>query len=86
MPALHLGTQPEHRPARPEVHDWARHVGVARLVVAHRIAVSEAKDRGDVVGIDEVFNEDSARHNKSLHVSADIDVARMQFRPGARVL
>jgi hypothetical protein len=81
MPSLDLGTEPEHRPPRPQVHDRARHIRIARLVLADGIAVTEAEDLGNVARIDQVVHENSARHSISLRESADTSVSRKQFRP-----
>jgi hypothetical protein len=67
MPPFYLRTGPEHRPAGAEVDDGAGHVGIPVLVLADRVAVSEAEDLSDVVGVDQILDEDAARHGKRLH-------------------
>lgn len=66
MPALDVGTEPEHRPASAEVDDRPRHVGVACLVLADRVAVGQAEDLRDVLGVDEIVYEYAASHRYQL--------------------
>jgi len=66
MPALDLGTKPEHRSAATEVDHRPWHVWVARLVLADRVPVSKTQDLGNVVGVDQVVDEDSSGHKNSL--------------------
>lgn len=67
MPPLYLGTQPEHGPSAAEVDDWTRHVGISGLVLADRVAVSEPEDLSYIMGVDQILDEDAARHDKRLH-------------------
>ena len=62
VPAFNLWTQPEHRTTAAEVEDGTRHVRVARLVLADRVPVREPKNLGDVVGVHEIVEGDSSRH------------------------
>jgi hypothetical protein len=67
MPPFYLGTEPKHRPTAPEVDDGTGHVGIPGLVLADRAAVSEPEDLSDVVRVDQILDEDAARHGKRLH-------------------
>jgi len=62
VPALDLRAQPQTGPTRSEVKHGAWHIGVASLVVADGVAVGEAEDPCDVVGVDELVERDSVRH------------------------
>lgn len=86
MPALDLRAEPEHWPAAAEVDYGAGHVGVARLVLADGVPVGYPKNARDVVGVDEVVNDDSARHMKSLRPSLDRGDTGKQFCPTSDVL
>jgi hypothetical protein len=66
VPALDLGPEPEHRPARTQVDDRARHVGITRLILADGIAVTQPEDFGDITRIDEIVHEHSPGHAKQL--------------------
>ena len=81
LPALDFRTEPEHRPSRAEVDDRTGHVRVARLILADSVSVGETQDLGDVVSVDQVVDEDSSRHGKSLRRLADGVHTRKQFRP-----
>lgn len=63
---LDLGPEPEHWPAPAKVDDRTGHVRVARLVLADGVSVGETEDLGDIVGVDQVIDEDSSGHEKSL--------------------
>jgi hypothetical protein len=86
MPPFDVGTEPQHRAPRPQVHDRARHIRIARLVLADGIAVTEAEDFGNVACVDQIVHENSSRHNISLRESADTSISRKQFRPRAGVV
>jgi hypothetical protein len=62
MPALDLGTQPQHRTTTAEVDHWARHVGPLVLVLADGVAMRQAEDPRDVTRINEVVDQDAPRH------------------------
>ncbi|MGO9956317.1 MAG: hypothetical protein ACLP50_10120, partial [Solirubrobacteraceae bacterium] len=51
-PVLDLRTQPKLDPAAPEVDDWARHVLVSALIQADAVAVGQAKEFGDSLGVE----------------------------------
>ncbi len=44
-------------------------------VLADGVAVSEPKDPGDIVCVDQVRDEDAAGHGASLHLGAEIAYA-----------
>ena len=67
VPPLDLGSQPEHRTTPAQIDYGPRHVGIAGLVRADCVAMREPEDAGNVVGVDEVVDEDAARHEVSLH-------------------
>lgn len=71
MPSLYLRSQPEARPATAKIKDRPRHVGVPVQVLAHRVAVGEAENPGDVMRIDEIVEEHASSHRTSLHAVAD---------------
>ena len=56
VPALNLGAQPEFRASAAEVNNRTRHVCVLALVLADGVAVGEAEDASDLVGIDEIVD------------------------------
>jgi hypothetical protein len=72
VPALDFGSQPEARTTAAEIEDRARHVRIPVQILADRIAVGESEDSGDVVCVDQVIEMDTARHDASLHVVADV--------------
>lgn len=41
----------------------------------------EAEDRGDIVSVNEIFDENTTGHNNRLRRSSDGVGARSQFRP-----
>lgn len=71
MPSLYLRSQPEARPATAKIKDRARHVGIPVQVLAHRVAVGEAENLGDVMRIYEIVKQHASSHRTSLHVAAD---------------
>jgi hypothetical protein len=83
MPPLDLGTQPEARTTRTKIEYRSRHVRVSALVLAHGVAVRQAKDPSDLVGVDELVDCDSPGHEASLHPSADAGYAceHLSVRP-----
>ncbi len=62
VPALDLRSEPEARPAAAEIKDWSRHVWVAVHILAHRVAVGEAENPGDVMRVDEVIQKHTPGH------------------------
>lgn len=65
-PSLDLGPQPEPRAPASQVNHRAGHVVVASLVLADTVAVRETKDRGHIVGVDQVIDGDSPSHERSI--------------------
>jgi hypothetical protein len=51
-PTLDLRAEPELDPSRAEVEDRSGHVAVATLVLADRIAVGQAEDVGNSLGVE----------------------------------
>ena len=64
MPALDLRAQLELGSPPAEIHDRARHVWVADLVLADGVPMGNSQDLSDVVSVDKVVYEDSPRHEK----------------------
>jgi hypothetical protein len=64
VPALDLGTEPEHWAATAEVDDRTWHVGIARLILADRVALGESEDLCNVMSIDEIVDEYSTGHGE----------------------
>jgi hypothetical protein len=69
-PPLDLGAQPELQSSSAAINDGTRHLGVAGLVFAHRVAMRQAKDRCHILGIDERVDVNSASHNGSVSFSS----------------
>lgn len=72
VPPLDLRSEPEAWATAAEVEDGARHVGIPLEVLAHGIPVSEPKDPGNIVCVDQVVDVHATRHGASLHVAADL--------------
>ena len=60
-PVLNLISQPEPRSGSTEVDYWSGHVGIALLVSAHGVAMSQTKDLRYLLGIDQILGPDD-RH------------------------
>lgn len=54
--------KPESRPPRTALDDWAGEIVVAAKVGGHAVAVAEAKDVGDLLGVDKIFGVDNRGH------------------------
>ena len=50
-PPSYLGAQPEFCAAAAEIYDGAGHISITPLVLAHRVAMREAKNLGDAVRV-----------------------------------
>jgi hypothetical protein len=61
-PAFNVRPEPDLDAAVAEVEDRPWHVRVPVLVDAHRRAVSEAKQLGHGIGVDEIVDVDSLAH------------------------
>jgi hypothetical protein len=82
IPVLDLRPQPEAGAARAEIEHWPWHVFEPALVLAHGVPVGQAEDASDVVGVDELINDDSSSHTPSLHRAADESSrSRLSVRP-----
>jgi len=65
MPTLDLRPQPETGTPAAEVEDWPRHVLITAHVQAHRVAVGEPEDPGDVMRVNRVFEGYAPRHDRA---------------------
>ena len=64
--------EPELRSAVTEIAYGAGHVGIAMLVDAHGVAVGEAEQFGDSVGVQQVIRIDCSTHARRLLLEADL--------------
>jgi hypothetical protein len=62
-PARDLGTEPELDATLSEIDGRLWHVVIAPLVLADSVAMSEAEDVSDALGVDEIVYRHSSRHS-----------------------
>jgi hypothetical protein len=67
-PVQNLASPPNKKTPVPERDHRTRHVGIAALVAAHAVALSEAEEISDTLSIDEVISVDDGRHRNILYV------------------
>jgi len=65
-PSFDLWPKPELHTAVAELANGARHVRVAMLIHAHRVAVGEAEKLGDTVRVEEIVNVYLATHHGQI--------------------
>ena len=53
---------PEARATATEIEGRPRHVRIAVQILAHRVAMGEAEDSGDVMRVDQVVEEHATGH------------------------
>ena len=61
-PAFDLGPKPELQSAFAEVDNRARHVGVTTLVLADGVAVGQAQEVRNGLGVEKVFGRNQRSH------------------------
>jgi len=61
-PLLDLWPKPEPGAATAEIDGGPRHVLIASLILADAVAVSETKDLGYIVGVDQIVDGNSPGH------------------------
>jgi len=66
-PPFDLRPQPQLQPTSTTVDERPWHLEIPRLVLAHRVAMRQAENRGDFLSIDEVVHVDPASHAETVH-------------------
>ena len=61
-PALDVGLEPHLHPSVAEIQDRPWHVRISMLVDADGVAVGEAKQVGNAIGVDQIVDVDSLAH------------------------